>query len=117
MHSATSLQGSGLVRTVGPCAQTRVAIETHEWHEVLHVSRGLLSRPPSLERSKRRGGLFFVIPINNPVDSALAHFFGEFEHLLLACSEGCGLCDIIDSKFVCYYLHMHTVLTEIMDFL
>ena len=29
MHFATSLQGSGLVRTVGPCAQTRVAIEMH----------------------------------------------------------------------------------------
>ena len=29
MHSATSSEGSRLVRTVVPCAQTRVAIETH----------------------------------------------------------------------------------------
>ena len=29
MHSATSLEGSRLVRTVGMCVQTRVAIETH----------------------------------------------------------------------------------------
>ena len=56
MHSATSLQGSGLVRTVGPCAQTRVAIETHSQTVVLslRVLRGPLSRPPSLEQSERR---------------------------------------------------------------
>ena len=71
MHSATSLQGLGLVRTVGPCAQTRVAIETH--------SRTLLS--------------------------------GEFEQLLLACSESVAYA-ILGSKFVCYYLYMHTVLTD-----
>lgn len=29
MHSSTSLEGSGLVRTVGPCTQTRMAIEMH----------------------------------------------------------------------------------------
>ena len=41
-----------------------------------------LSRPPSLEQSKRCGGLFFVIPVNSLVDLtfklsknvALAHF-------------------------------------------
>ena len=30
MHSETSLEYAGLVRFVGPCAQTRVAIETHD---------------------------------------------------------------------------------------
>ena len=29
MHSATSLQGSGVVRNIGQCVQTRVAIETY----------------------------------------------------------------------------------------
>ena len=29
MHSATSSEGLRLVRTVGPCAYTRVTIETH----------------------------------------------------------------------------------------
>ena len=37
---------------------------------------------------------------------------GEFEQLLLACSEGVAY-TISGSKFVCYYLCMHTVLTEI----
>ena len=48
----SALQGSGLVRTVGPCAQTRVAImpqaiETHcetIGAKVPRVLRGLLSR-------------------------------------------------------------------------
>ena len=32
MYSPTSLQGSGLVRTVGPCAQTRVAMRGTKRH-------------------------------------------------------------------------------------
>ena len=34
----------------------------NKWHEAPRVSRGLLSRPPSLKRSDRQG-LFFVMPI------------------------------------------------------
>ena len=65
MLSATSSEGSRLVRIAVPCAQTRVAIEMHS------RTNGAKRRafreaclaghvPPSLERSDRRG-LFFVI--------------------------------------------------------
>ena len=57
---------------------------SNKWREVPRVSRGLLSRSPSLAQSERQGGLFFVIPVNSPVDSifsvcsnaclGLAHF-------------------------------------------
>ena len=91
----------------------------------LNISRGPLSRPPSLEQSERLGGLFFVIPVNSLVDStfeqseniALAYF------LVVSLSSYCwpavrGVAyAILGSKFIRYYLCMHTVLTEIMDFL
>ena len=64
MRSSTSSKGPRLVRFAVPRAQTRVAIEMHnfsnKWCEVPRVSRGLLSKPPSLEHSERRG-LFFII--------------------------------------------------------
>ena len=61
----SALQGSGLIRTVGPCAQRRMAlmpraIETHcrtIGTKVPCISRGLLSRR----------GLFFVILVSSPV--------------------------------------------------
>ena len=64
MLSSTSSEGPRLVRFAVPYAQTRVAIEMHnfsnERHKAAHVSRGQLSRSLSFERSERRG-LFFVI--------------------------------------------------------
>ena len=49
------------------------------------ASEGPLSRSPSLERSERRGGLLFVVPVDSPVDStfersenfAIAHKFQQ----------------------------------------
>ena len=50
-----------MVRIAVPCA---VAIEIdailNEGHEPPHISKGMLSRPPSLKRSERQS-LFFVI--------------------------------------------------------
>ena len=67
MRSPTNSEGSRLVRIVVPCAQTRVPWPrghrdafSNERRKGPRVSRRLLSRPPSLEWSKRRG-LFFVI--------------------------------------------------------
>ena len=119
MHSATSLQGSGLVRTVGPCAQTRVAIEMHS------RTSSPLSRLPSLEQSERRGGLFFVIPVNSLIDSTFERSENiTLAHFLMVSSSSCcwpavrGVAyAILGSKFVRYYLRICTVLTEIMDFL
>ena len=58
-HSATSSEGSWLVRIVVPCAQKRVHGHRDaflsEQCKAPRVSRGLLSRPPSLEQSNRRG--------------------------------------------------------------
>ena len=55
MRSPTSSEGSRLVRIVVPCAQTRLPgprghrdAFSSEQHEASRVSRGLLSRPPSL---------------------------------------------------------------------
>lgn len=53
-----------LVRIVGPCAHTRVALDAL-LNEML---RDLPSRSPSLKQSKRRGGLFVVIPVDSLVD-------------------------------------------------
>ena len=73
MRSSTSLKGSGLVRSVGPCAQLQgghINARILE-REALSAARsvGPLSRSPSLERSERRGGLLFVVPVDSPVDS------------------------------------------------
>ena len=53
MHSATSLERSGLVRFVGPYAQTRVAMHPRRVVQSAAHLRGLLIMPLSLERSKR----------------------------------------------------------------
>ena len=92
MHSSTSLQGSGLVRSVGPCAQTRWPWRRILEQEALSAARseGPLSRSPNLERSERRGGLLFVVPVDSPVDStfersenfAIAHTVLKFQQLL-----------------------------------
>ena len=65
---------------------------SNEWREVPRVSRGLLSRPPSLERSEKRG-LFFVIHslVVDSTERGRCHCSGEFEQLLLTCIVGCGL--------------------------
>ena len=90
----SALQGSGLVRTVGPCAQRRVALmpwaiatardafcQSNDRRE----SAARFERPakqalalPSLERSERRG-LFFVIPVNSPVTT-----FEQSENVAIA---------------------------------
>ena len=49
-----------------------------------------LNGTPSLERSERRGGLLFVVPVDSPVDStfkrsenfAIAHTVLKFQQLL-----------------------------------
>ena len=99
MHSATSLECSGLVRSVGLCAQTRarVAIATHSrlkwWHKVLHI-QGLPSRLLTLKRNERQGGVFFVIPVKSPVDLTfkwsvnIAFAYVRVEQLLFTCNEG-----------------------------
>ena len=52
---------------------------SNSWHEMLCVSKDLLSRPLILERSERKG-LFFFMPINNPVDST----FEQSENVAVA---------------------------------
>ena len=100
MCSATSSGGSQLVRTVGPCAQTRVA-----------PSGGLLSY---LERSERRVGPFFVIPVDS---SGSFHVRAEREcrHCTHSFTVICcwpamrGVAyEIIGTKFVLLaYAHVH----------
>ena len=120
MHSTRSLQGSGLVRTVELCAQTRVAIEMHSWMSSAARFEWPAKQATEPWASERRGGLFFVIPVNSPVDStfeqsknvALAHFLVVSSS---SCSERCGLHDI---RFkVRSLLSVHAHCTEIMDFL
>ena len=109
----SALLGSGVVRTVGPCAQRRVAImpwaiatardtlSNDRCKSATHFERPV--KPPGLERSERRG-LFFIIPVSSPVATfkqsenvAIAHLVGA------ACYEGCGLCNR-------FHLRMRTVL-------
>jgi hypothetical protein len=80
VRMASLLQGSGLVRTEGPCAQRSVASGHRSARdEFLNERHEALS--PSLKRSEWQG-LFFVMLINSPVDStfeqsedvAIAHF-------------------------------------------
>ena len=89
---------------------------SHEWREVLRILRGLLNRPPSLERRERRGGLFFVIPVNSPVDStfeqseniALAHFLVvSLSSCYWPAVRGVAYA-ILGFKFIHYCLHMRT---------
>ena len=63
MHSARSSGLSGLVRTVVLCASTQIIIEMHS------RTRGAkcctFERPAKqATESKRRSGLFFVIPVS-----------------------------------------------------
>ena len=68
MCSSTSSQGSGLVRTVEPCAQTRVAIETHS--QMRGAKCCMFGKPAEqATESERRGGRFFVIPVDSLIDS------------------------------------------------
>ena len=76
----------------------KVAIETHSRtrgaKRRAFGAEGPLSRSPSLERSERRGGLLFVVPVDSPVDST----FERSENFAIAhtvsssscCNEGCG---------------------------
>ena len=74
MRSPTSLEDSRLVRSVVPCAQTRLPgprarghrdafseLELERAAQAPRVSTGLLGRPPSLERSERRCLLFVMV--------------------------------------------------------
>ena len=61
MRSPASSEGSQLVRIVVPYAQMRVSwprghrdVFSSERRKVPRISRDLLSRPPSLERSERQ---------------------------------------------------------------
>ena len=89
MHSATSSEGSQLVRIVLPCAQARVVIEIHSKMNGVkcRASRGLLSRPPSLEQSKRQS-LVFVTPVNSLEVNSM---FEQSENVAIAhahCTNG-----------------------------
>ena len=119
-YEQAALQGSGLVRTVGPCAQRRVALMPR----AIATARDALSndrresaarfeRPAKQAlalatepRAKRERGLF--IPVSSPhgpiatfeqsENVAIAHLVGA------ACfAKGCGLCNR-------FYLRMRTVL-------
>ena len=94
----SALQGSGLVRTVGPCAQRRVALMP--WaiataRDALSIndrreSAARFERPAKQTlalatepRAKREARLFFVIPVSSPVTTleqsenvAIAHLVG-----------------------------------------
>ena len=51
-------------------------------------SEGPLSRSPSLERSERRGGLLFVVPVDSPVDST----FERSENIAIAHTVSSSSC-------------------------
>ena len=76
---------------------------SNEQCKALCVSRGMLNRPLSLKRSKKRD-LFFVVLwwqircLSRARTSPYIHYSGEFKHLwfkqlllLLTCIKGCGL--------------------------
>ena len=96
MHSATSLQGPGLVRTVGLCAQTRVAIETYFWTS---------GAKRCAFREACWAGQFDVQAERERRPCTLLS--GEFEQLFLACSKGCGLRDIRFKVRVLLSAHAH----------
>ena len=99
----SALQGSGLVRTVGPCAQGRVALmqlqlETHCRTIDRRESTTRFERP-----AKRARSVLYHIPVSSLVATfeqsanvAIAHLVGA------AYYEGCGLCN-------CFHLRMRTV--------
>ena len=60
MRSSTGSEGPRLVSAVCTNSGGHRDAFLNEWHKAPRSSRDLLSRPPSLERSKRQG-LFFVI--------------------------------------------------------
>ena len=110
MCSATSSQGSRLVRMVVSCTNKGGHIDAFLNNAKCHTFwRGLLSRPPNLKRSERQG--LFVMPVNSlVVDSmseqsenvTIAHF------LWMSLSSCCWLSSIarvvvytiIGSKFL-----------------
>ena len=115
-------QDLGLVRTVGPCAQRRVALMPR----AIATARDALSIEPRSERKRRafrllskrwrysashrasseaRGEVCSYIPVSSPVATfeqsenvAIAHFYAGF-------AKGCGLCNR-------FHLRMHTVLMD-----
>ena len=109
----SALQGSGLVRTVGPCAQRRVALmpraiatardalsnDRRESTARFAGLRGLLSLQAlalaTEPRAKREARSIFVIPVSSPVATS-----EQSENVTIAvgaraiaCYEGCGLCN------------------------
>ena len=88
----STLQGSGLVRIVRPCAQRKVAL----------MFRDLATARDALSNDGREStvclilrGLFLVIPVSSPVvtfeqseNVAIAHLVGA---RAVACYKGCGL--------------------------
>ena len=85
-------------------------------HKAPCILIGLLSRPPSLKRSERRG-LFFVMPVDSlVVDSTFKQSeniaiavvnLRLFKVLLLTCIEGCGLHNITCRFIVCAASSVH----------
>ena len=126
MHSATSLQGVGLVRTVGPCAQTRVAIETHSWtsgQSAAHFERPaeqatkprvkreakwiVLCHTWQIWRSSRARTSCCPCPLLSDEFRAAA--------VLLTCSEGCGLRDVRLKVRLLLSAHAHcTILLDVL---
>ena len=96
MRSSTSSEGPRLVRIAVPCCINKGGHRdafSNEWRKAPRVSRarGLLSRPPSLVRSKRRGLFFVHSLVVDSTERGHCHGSGEFKQLLLTCIEGCGL--------------------------
>ena len=117
MHSPTSSEDSRLVRIVVPCVQTRLPgprghrpIEMHSRARASSAGAARFDRPAQQAtepRAKREvmSALCHGLVVDSTFEwSENVAIIGEFEQLLLACSEGCGL-------QCCFHLRMRTVLT------
>ena len=94
MCSPTSSKDSRLVRIVVPCTQTR--LPEPRGHRDAGISTGLLGRPPTEPRAKQEAmsALCHSLVVDLTFCSSgvrTSNLHGEFEQLLLACSEGWGL--------------------------
>jgi hypothetical protein len=78
--------------------------------EALRVSRGLPSKPLSLERSERRGA-FFDIPVNSlVVDSTFDQSKNVANaHFLLAAAICCVRCGLHNNRFMIVTSNIHVL--------
>ena len=87
----SALQGSGLVRTVGPCAQRRVALMPR----AITIARDALSNDRRESAASRgllsRRGLFFIIPVSSSVATSSRVRTSPLHTYTLSFYVGCGL--------------------------